>query len=70
MIRRKFHLERRGDKLMTKQEAINFITSLSDHTKVHVVVQETELTKSVIYLVSSILKTGRFIKEMHYIDSQ
>ena len=46
MIRRKFHLERRGDKLMTKQEAINFITSLPDHTKVHVVVQETASLKA------------------------
>lgn len=31
---------------MTKQEAINFITSLPDHTKVHVVVQETESLKA------------------------
>ena len=46
MIRWKFYLERRSDKLMTKQEAINFITSLPDHTKVHVVVQETESLKA------------------------
>lgn len=46
MIRRKFYLERRSDKLMNKQEAINFITSLPDHTKVHVVVQETESLKA------------------------
>ena len=31
---------------MTKQEAISFITSLPDHTKVHVVVQETESLKA------------------------
>ena len=31
---------------MTKQEAINFITSLPDHTKVHIVVQETESLKA------------------------
>ena len=31
---------------MTKQEAINFITSLPDHTKVHVVVKETESIKA------------------------
>ena len=31
---------------MNKQEAINFITSLPDHTKVHVVVKETESLKA------------------------
>ena len=46
MIHRKFYLEIRSDKLMTKQEAINFITSLPDHTKVHVVVQETASLKA------------------------
>ena len=31
---------------MTKQEAIEFITSLPEHTKVQVVVQETESLKA------------------------
>ena len=31
---------------MTKQEAINFIISLPDHTKVHVIVQETTSLKA------------------------
>lgn len=31
---------------MTKQEAINFITSLPEHVRVHVVVQETESLKA------------------------
>lgn len=31
---------------MTKQEAINFITSLPEHSRVHVVVQEAEFLKA------------------------
>ena len=31
---------------MTKQEAINFITSLPEHTRVHILVQETESLKA------------------------
>ena len=31
---------------MTKQEALEFITSLPEHTRVHVVVQETESLKA------------------------
>lgn len=31
---------------MTKQEAINFITSLPEHARVHVVVQEAESLKA------------------------
>lgn len=49
---------------MTKQEAINFITSLPEHARVHVVVQEADSLKAAE--VMSMLNISR-VTLCHYV---